>query len=173
MWLMEFSFHFQRMREGQKSLAEQHQKEHQATSPTPNAPHQRPQSNSLAHQLNQTLDRQQRENELILQNQALGNKQRSSSSDSFSKDDRDSPILNLSSHKSASQQENGSDLSADDDVYVSDNDDDLASNEDKPKVDKDSDRSEDKVNNNGTSALPTQVSALLCSLFVCSMIFNG
>ena len=60
-----------------------------------------------------------------------------------------------------------SDLSADDDVYVSDNDDDLASNEGlepgppKPKMDKDltdiGERSEDKVNNNGTNALPTQV----------------
>lgn len=55
-------------------------------------------------------------------------------------------------------------FSADDDVYVSDNDDDLASNEEqppKPRMDhKDladiGQRSEDKVNNNGTSALPTQ-----------------
>ena len=52
-----------------------------------------------------------------------------------------------------------SDLSGDDDVYVSDNDDeDLASNEDTKKIGQDhGDKSEDKVNNNGTSAVPSQV----------------
>merc|ERR1711953_1228517 len=75
---------------------------------------------------------------------------RSSSSDSFSKDDRDSPILNLSA-----KHDNNSDLSGDDDVYVSDNDiDDLASNEGDKSNKSQNDKSEDKVNNNGTSALP-------------------
>ena len=53
-----------------------------------------------------------------------------------------------------------SDLSGDDDVYVSDNDEleDLASNEESKKIGQDhGDKSEDKVNNNGTSAVPSQV----------------
>lgn len=116
------------MREGQKNLAEAQQKEQAQLSNSLHHGHQAP-----------TNSAQRDENEV---------NKRSSSSDSFSKDDRDSPILNLSS-----KIDNNSDLSAEDDVYVSDNDDDLASNEDnKPNKDKDSDKSEDKVNNNGTSA---------------------
>merc|ERR1719510_620528 len=123
--------YIERMREGQKSLAEQQQKEQQQQQQQHQHPHQHPHQQPRPQQAEEV--------------------KRSSSSDSFSKDDRDSPILNLSS-KSA--HENNSDLSADDDVYVSDNDDDLASNEEKPKMD--NDKTEDKVNNNGTTALPSQ-----------------
>ena len=119
------------MREGQKSLlAEEQLKKEQLASAA-----------SVAQQQQQ------------IRPPAAEDNKRSSSSDSFSKDDRDSPILNLSS-----KHDNNSDLSGDDDVYVSDNDDDLASNEDKSgsnKIDI-TDKSEDKVNNNGTSAVPTQ-----------------
>ena len=138
------------MREGQKSLVEQQQKEQQHTPPqVPPAPSS--QAGLLA---GSQLSHMTTPGSAVASAAAHENK-RASSSDSFDRDrDRDSPILNLSS-KSAI--ENNSDLSADDDVYVSDNDDDLASNDDKPKMDKDSDKSEDKVNNNGTNALATQV----------------
>ena len=124
---------FCRMREGQKTLAEQQQKE-------------------------------SRERELEDQH----HHKRSSSRDSFSKDDRDSPILNLSNK---STHENNSDISAEDDVYVSDNDDDLASNDEsasnpllpKPKsmvephdtTREGTDKTEDKVNNNNGNGLPS------------------
>ena len=134
------------MREGQKTLAEQQQKE-------------------------------SRERELEDQH----HHKRSSSRDSFSKDDRDSPILNLSNK---STHENNSDISAEDDVYVSDNDDDLASNDEsasnpllpKPKsmvephdTNRDgSEKTEDKVNNNNGNGLPSgpQVRKIQPILFV-------
>jgi len=156
--------YIERMREGHKTLAEHQQQKEQQGSPHQETPQGQPQSRPGFEPSSNPLGPlnmpgQVRHPPLALQ--ADMNK-RSSSSDSFCKDDRsDSPILNLSS-KSAN--DNQSDLSADDDVYVSDNDDDLASNEEqppKPRMDhKDladiGQRSEDKVNNNGTSALPTQ-----------------
>ena len=120
------------MREGQKTLAEQQQKE-------------------------------SRERELEDQH----HHKRSSSRDSFSKDDRDSPILNLSNK---STHENNSDISAEDDVYVSDNEDDLGSNDEgtdassipksKPNlgdvhVGHGAEKTEDKVNNNNGNGLPS------------------
>ena len=124
------------MREGQKSLlAEEQLKKEQVQAAVQ-------QQQQLVNKHQEEINKQQ---------------QRSSSSDSFSKDDRDSPILNLSSKHDM----NNSDLSGDDDVYVSDNDDeDLASNEDTKKIGQDhGDKSEDKVNNNGTSAVPSQVNS--------------
>merc|ERR1719412_3076428 len=150
------------MREGQKTLVEQQQQQQQQQQKEQQPQPQQPPRPGLE----PITPGGQHHNVPQLHQPSVGLQQgdlnkRSSSSDSFCKDDRsDSPILNLSS-KSA--QDNHSDLSADDDVYVSDNDDDLASNEEqppKPKMDKDladiGQRSEDKVNNNGTTALPTQ-----------------
>ena len=158
------------MREGQKNLVEQ-QRESPLHQPPPQAPTtpQPPQHaplvpHSTAAGLAASLGLGaspslpvSAASHLLQQHQrtSADEHKRASSSDSFCKDDRDSPILNLSS-KSA--HENTSDLSADDDVYVSENDDDLASNEEKSKMDKDSDKSDDKVNNNGTSALTAPVS---------------
>ena len=150
---------FCRMREGQKTLVEQQQQQQKEQQPQPQQP-PRPGLEPLpggGGQHHGTPPQLPHQPASVGLQQGDLNK-RSSSSDSFCKDDRsDSPILNLSS-KSA--HDNHSDLSADDDVYVSDNDDDLASNEGeqtthtKPKMDKDCDigqRSEDKVNNNGTN----------------------
>ena len=84
-----------RMREaGQKTLAEQQQKEQQQQQQQQQ--HQQPQH----HQPQPHQQRSQQPNEEV---------KRSSSSDSFSKDDRDSPILNLSNK---STHENNSDISA-------------------------------------------------------------
>ena len=131
------------MREGQKSLVEQQQKEAQQNPTTPHGvPH---------HHLDQDGC----------------HAKRSSSRDSFSKDDRDSPILNLS-NKSA--HENNSDISAEDDVYVSDNEDDLGSNDEASSIPKSkplehehghglgghgTEKTEDKVNNNNGNGLPS------------------
>ena len=136
------------MREGQKSLVEQQQKEAQQNPTTPHGVGVH--SSHLNH---------------LTEDGSLA--KRSSSRDSFSKDDRDSPILNLS-NKSA--HENNSDISAEDDVYVSDNEDDLGSNDEgtdassipksKPNlgdvhVGHGAEKTEDKVNNNNGNGLPS------------------
>jgi len=145
--------YIERMREGQKTLVEQQKEQTPGTPPGSQLP--RPGLEPMTPGTPISTPGQPGQPPSVLPTDL---NKRSSSSDSFCKDDRsDSPILNLSS-KSA--HDNHSDLSADDDVYVSDNDDDLASNEGeqtthtKPKMDKDCDigqRSEDKVNNNGTN----------------------
>ena len=137
------------MREGQKSLVEQQQKEAQQNPTTPHGVGVH--SSHLNH---------------LTEDGSLA--KRSSSRDSFSKDDRDSPILNLS-NKSA--HENNSDISAEDDVYVSDNEDDLGSNDEASSIPKSkplehehgthglgghgTEKTEDKVNNNNGNGLPS------------------
>jgi hypothetical protein len=148
------------MREGQKSIVEQHQHQLQQQQ---QIQHHQAQQQQQQQQLKNDKDQLLRLQQLQEEEEEL--RKRSSSRDSYSNkdDDRrtDSPILNLS-RKSA---QDHSELSGEDDVYVSENDDDLGSTDglnpiNKPNNSKlDSNNkghektADDKVNNNGNNAL--------------------